>query len=71
MKRFGEKLRVLRQRHGMTQIQLGDSLEVKQSYIGKMERGERVPNVAMLIKVSRIFNISADVLMKDELELDD
>lgn len=70
MNRLGEKLRILRQRRGLSQIQLGDMLDVNQTYIGKMERGEKMPNLAMLLKLSRLFNVSADVLIKDELELD-
>jgi transcriptional regulator with XRE-family HTH domain len=71
MQRFGEKLRVLRNRQGLTLRQLSDVLEVSHSYIAKMERGEKIPNVEMVLKVSRIFNVSTDVLIKDELELED
>jgi transcriptional regulator with XRE-family HTH domain len=71
MERFGEKLRILRTRHGLSLRQLSDMLEVSHSYIAKMERGEKTPNVAMVLTVSQIFNVSTDVLIKDELELED
>jgi transcriptional regulator with XRE-family HTH domain len=70
MQRFGEKLRSLRRRQGLSQIQLGDKLDVQQSYVGKMERGERTPNVAMLLKIAELFNVSFDQLMNDDLEID-
>lgn len=71
MQKFGKKLRVLRNQQGLTLRQLSDVLEVSHSYIAKMERGEKIPNVEMVLKISRIFNVSTDVLIKDELELED
>ena len=70
MNQLGEKLRILRQRRGISQAQLGDILEVNQTYVGKMERGEKIPNLAMLLKLTQIFNVSADILINDDLELD-
>jgi len=70
IKRFGEKLRILRQRQGLSQEQLGSMLDVHQTHIGRIERSEKMPNAAMILKISRIFKVSADVLIKDELELD-
>jgi transcriptional regulator with XRE-family HTH domain len=71
MEKFGEKLRILRNRQGLSLRQLSDMLGVGHSYIAKMERGEKIPNVAMVLKISEIFSVSTDVLIKDELELDD
>ncbi len=70
MRKFGEKLRTLRQRQGLSQDQLGDMLGVHQTHIGRIERGEKTPNARMILKISRIFNVPADQLIKDELELD-
>ncbi len=70
MNQLGEKLRILRQRRGISQAQLGDMLEVNQTYVGKMERGEKIPNLAMLLKITQIFNVSADILINNDLELD-
>lgn len=70
MKRFGGKLRTLRNRRGLTLRQLSDLLGVGYSYIGKMERGEKMPNTSMIVKIVDIFDVTADQLMRDELELD-
>ncbi len=70
MKRFGEKLHTLRQRDGLTMRRLGDMLGVSDSYISQMETGNKVPNVAMLLKICDLFGISCDKLIRDELELD-
>jgi len=69
MKRFGEKLYSLRKLHNLTLKQLGDALEVSDSYVGRMEKGKKIPNVAMVIKVSRLFDVTTDQLVKDELDL--
>ncbi len=70
MKRLGEKLRALRQQHKLSLKQLGDRLEVSKTYVWEMEKGEKIPNIAMLIKISDVFGVSSDKLIRDELELD-
>ncbi len=69
MERFGEKLRALRQRDGLTVRQLGDMLGVSGPYIVQMENGQKTPNAAMIIKIARLFQVSTDQLMFDELDL--
>ena len=71
MERFGEKLRILRNRQSLSLRQLSNVLEVSHSYIAKMERGEKIPNVAMVLRISQIFDVSTDMLIKDELKLED
>lgn len=70
MNRFGKKLHTLRKQRGISQTELAASLSVQQSYVGKLERGERIPNVAMLRKIAELFGVSFDQLMNDEVELD-
>ena len=71
MERFGEKLRTLRQRNGFTLRQLGDMLAVSNTFVLSLEQGKKIPNAAMIIKIADIFGVTADQLMRDELELDD
>ncbi|MDM8527828.1 helix-turn-helix transcriptional regulator [Anaerolineales bacterium HSG24] len=70
MKRFGEKLHALRKQHGLTLRQLAPMLGVQYSFVGKMERGEKVPNTAMVLKIANFFEVSTDQLMRDDLELE-
>lgn len=70
MKRFGEKMRTLRKRRKLTIIQLGDMLGVNNTYVSMLERSKRIPNAAMILKIADIFGVTADALMRDELELD-
>ena len=69
MKRFGEKLRTLRKQHQLTIVKLGEMLGVNNTYVSQMERGKKIPNAAMILKISEIFHVSTDKLMKDDLEL--
>ena len=71
MKRFGEKLRTLRQRNQLTLRQLGDRLEVSNTFVLSLEQRKKSPNAEMIIKIADIFGVTADQLMRDELELDD
>lgn len=70
MKRFGEKLRALRQRNGLTLRQLGEMLEVSNTFVLSIEQGRKTPNAAMILKIADIFGVTADQLMRDEVELD-
>ncbi len=70
MKRFGEKLRTLREREGLSLRQLGEKLDVSKNYIWTMEMGHKTPNIAMLIKIARLFNVTADQLIMDDQDLD-
>jgi transcriptional regulator with XRE-family HTH domain len=70
MPTFGEKLRILRTQRGMTMKELADVLDISaHSYISKLENGEKKPSVEMAIKISLIFDVSLDLLLKDELEI--
>jgi len=70
IQRVGEKLRTLRKRNQLTQQDVAEQLNVSWQYVSKLERGIKLPNAAMLVKLSRLFEVSVDVILKDELELD-
>ena len=70
-KKFGQKMRLARKRKGLTQVQLADMLDVHHSYIGRIEQGKQSPSIHFVLTISRILDVSIDVLMKDELGLDD
>ncbi len=69
MNRFGEKLHTLRKRQGLSLSQLGDRLGVSKNYVWNMEKGYKTPNIAMLIKIARLFNVTADQLIMDDQEI--
>ena len=70
MQRFGEKLRALRLRQGWTLQQLATALGYAAiSYMHEIESGKKKPTVDMVIKASRLFHVTTDQLILDEIEL--
>jgi len=70
MKKFGEKLRVLREQRDFTLRQLAETLEVHYTHLNKIENGQKKPSTDLVLRISRLFDVTTDQLMKDELELD-
>lgn len=64
---YGQKIRELRQEKNLTQLQLAEMLDTTASTVGKYEREFLQPNVDMIAKLCKIFDVSADYLlgMKD------
>lgn len=70
MKKFGEKLKALRKYHNLTLHSLSEVLGYSShSYLSEIEAGRKVPTVQLVLKVSNLFNVSTDELLKDELDL--
>lgn len=70
MDRFGEKLRTLRRQHKLTQWELTQALGyASQSYIHEIESGKKQPTAEFIIKVARLFQVSTDQLLLDELDV--
>lgn len=70
MQRFGDKLRTLRQHHGFTVRELTRALGYTGfGYIHSIESGKVMPRVEFILKVADYFNVSLDVLLRDNVEL--
>ncbi len=68
--RFGEKLKVLRQKQGLTLQSLAEILGYRShGYISELELGKKQPTVDLVVALARNFDISIDELLLDELEL--
>lgn len=65
---FSEKLKALRIGKKMSQKALADKLGVSKSVVSFYESGERLPSYDVLIKISRIFNVTTDYLLDVERE---
>ena len=70
MRRFGEKLRVLRQRYGMTMRDLADRLNLgTHGYIGDLESGRRQPSLELALQIAELFGVTVDQLARDDVEI--
>jgi transcriptional regulator with XRE-family HTH domain len=71
MQRFGEKLRALRTQNRMTLKDLALALgHTAHGYISEIEFGKKKPTAEFVLNVARLFNVTTDQLLKDELDLD-
>lgn len=65
---FPERLRFLRQKKGITQKEIADSLGIANSSYSLYEKGAREPNFEMLEKIAKYFNVSIDYLLGTEIK---
>jgi transcriptional regulator with XRE-family HTH domain len=70
MQRFGEKLRTLRKRQGMTLHELALALGYSaHTHISVLENGKKQPTAALVLKVAQLFEVTTDQLLRDDLEV--
>jgi len=62
-KNFGEILKDLRKRSGLTQEQLGEQIGKSKSIIYFYELRDRSPSPVALIKLASVFHVSTDYLL--------
>lgn len=54
----------MRKGKGWTQLQLAEQLSVSPQAVSKWECGEAVPDIDILDKIARIFNVTIDSIIK-------
>ncbi len=60
---FGDTLKQLRTSKKMSQKELAERINIAKSVISFYESGDRMPSYEVLIKISRIFNVTTDYLL--------
>ncbi|MCM3272600.1 helix-turn-helix domain-containing protein [Paenibacillus elgii] len=63
MSNFGEILKDLREKRGMSQPDLADKLGVTRVSISNYENGKASPSYEGLLKIADIFNVTTDYLL--------
>ena len=56
----------LRQKKGMTQIELAERLNYSDKAVSKWERGESLPDISTLVAVADLFGVTLDYLVRLE-----
>ena len=73
MVNFGNNLKTLRLREGMTLANLAQKLGITKSVISAYETGLRLPSYDVLIHIAKLFKVSTDYLLgienKQEIDL--
>jgi transcriptional regulator with XRE-family HTH domain len=62
--RFGEQLKELRNKRGLTQEELATDCGLDRTYISMLERGLRQPTLATLFKIAEVLNVSPSLIVK-------
>jgi len=56
---FGQAVRAARMEQGMAQEELAALAEIERSHMGKIERGEHMPTLALILRIAAALNRSA------------
>lgn len=64
---FSSNLQRLRKENHLSQEKLAELLHVSRQAVSKWETGDGLPELDKIIQISELFNISLDVLLKEDL----
>ena len=65
---FADKLIELRKKSGMSQEELAEKLGVSRQSVSKWEGAQSTPDLNRILEISKIFDVTTDYLLKDEIE---
>ena len=68
---LADKIINLRKKNGWSQEELGQMLNVSRQSVSKWESMTSIPDLEKIIKMSEIFGVTTDFLLKDELEMEE
>lgn len=66
---FADKIIDLRKQNGWSQEELAEKLGVSRQSISKWEGAQSMPDMNRILKMSEIFGVSTDYLLKEDMEL--
>ena len=66
---LADKIIDLRKKAGWSQEELAQQLGVSRQSVSKWEGAQSIPDIDKILQLSRIFGVSTDYLLKDEIEL--
>ena len=67
--RMMDKIMMLRKSKGWSQEELAEKLEVTRQSVSKWESGQSVPDLERIVRMSALFGVTTDALLKDEEEV--
>ncbi len=65
---FSDKLVQLRKKAGWSQEELAEQMNVTRQSVSKWEGAQSVPDLEKMLRLSELFGVSTDYLLKDEIE---
>ena len=70
-KRLGQRIKKERLKLNLTQAQLAEAVDISDTYVGQIERGERSPTLDTLIRLANRLGVTIDYLLQDYVEATD
>ena len=64
---LADKIIELRKKNGWSQEDLAEKLDVSRQSVSKWESAQSVPDMGRIVKLSEIFGVSTDYLLKDDI----
>lgn len=65
---LADKIIELRKKAGMSQDELAEKMDVSRQSVSKWEGAQSIPDLNKILKLSEIFGVSTDYLLKDDFE---
>ncbi len=65
---FADKLIQLRKKSGWSQEELAEQMKVTRQSVSKWEGAQSIPDLDKMLALSKLFGVSTDYLLKDEIE---
>ena len=62
-KELGERIRTLRTKQNKTQAYFADILYISPSYLALIEAGKRIPNLEVLVQITKVTDVTLDYLV--------
>ncbi|MBD5549137.1 MAG: helix-turn-helix transcriptional regulator [Lachnospiraceae bacterium] len=70
-KRLGKRIREERLRLNLTQAQLAESIDISDTYMGAIERGERSLTLDTLVRLVNRLGVTVDYMLSDSVSGND
>ena len=65
---LADKIIELRKQNGWSQEDLAEKMDVSRQAISKWEGAQSVPDMGRIVRLSELFGVSTDYLLKDDME---
>lgn len=66
---LAQNLVKLRKASNMTQSELAEKLSYSDKAVSKWERGESLPDIEILYEISKLYNVTIDELLSEEVKI--
>lgn len=68
---LADKIIMLRKKNGWSQEELAEKMNVSRQAVSKWEGAQTIPDLGKILQMARLFGVTTDYLLKDELETEE